>query len=163
MTTSVIVNSNNLKIAQYWKEFNNSGQCPTLAICYQALRCNIEDQVKHFKKTMYCLSENKRRDLQRSVVLIFWYTEIEFISNNIKSICENTAFSLSHLELLKWMKKQDYDNYIKFKTHLHKMLPRILERIVTSKSYETSTENFELLKECIIRLVCSYLNENLIL
>ena len=53
---------------------------------------------------MYYLSENMRIDLQKNAVLVFWYTEIEFIFNNIKSICENTAFSLSHLELLKWMK-----------------------------------------------------------
>ena len=159
MSTSFIAISNELKIVQYWNEFNKSGQSYTLGICYQPIylqslkRFDIEDQVEHFKKTMYCNSKNDRNDLQRNVVLVFWHTDIKFILLNIKSICENTSFSLSHLKLLKWMKEQDCDNYKKFKTHLYRML-----NIKIKDTCNTMT-----IKEFITSLIYHYLNDNLIL
>ena len=116
MSTSVIVNSNNLKIAQYWSEFNKSGKSHTIAICYSAVRRgDIHDEIAYFKKTMYCLNKADIKILQKNAVLLFWSTEIEYIYKYIRHICEGDAFPLSHLELFKWMKEQDCDNYKKFK------------------------------------------------
>jgi len=116
--------SNRIKILQYWKEFNKTGNQKSMSKCYGAMSDgSLNHKLNYFGNQMHILNDTERNNSLKTTVLIYWSEEIEFIIKNRHTIRANPQnISFANKELFAWMKQQNEYEYYKFKIDIHNLL-----------------------------------------
>ncbi len=148
---------NEHKVRAYWREFKESGAPKSNALPYQAsVECKtLEDKLYQFKKGMYHVDFEEKKENLNFKVEVYFQKEINYIFENRKILREKPSdISLTRFKLFQFMKSTNEKLYADFKIKLSYILLKIAQE---------GTFSAKDIKEIIAEVIASVLANGIII